>query len=416
MSKLHVALALTRCVVAGGLLAGSPLAAGALVLDVSLTGSHFVAGTGELPTVELPPQEEVVASFTLSTDGVRDVPDAVTVGQNGDEPPYEVLNVYTTPVAAAIEIAGYAYPLEDLTAYLGFVNGTLAQILVSGRAQYEPGDGSGPAAHLATATTNDFILNVNFESAAGYEGDPFFAYTTSGTLSVFDAQALRVSVSQDGGPPREWVVDPPIVVEDPVACETAQPAGGDGSLEGDARPGDLLCEPPPLESAARSAGGATRLRDVRVGRSAAEGSAPAETLGVTTQLGTVTLRAKSPDRVLLAAAAGSSADLEAPPGGASYRCAKVRRAPGAARLAPIPEVSVFTGDGRGYDRYAVRKPTRLCVDAGSGASLLCYAVKAKDGARSARRSELWVAHELGVERLRLSRGSQLCLPASTAVE
>jgi hypothetical protein len=58
--------------------------------------------------------------------------------------------------------------------------------------------------------------------------------------------------------------------------------------------------------------------------------------------------------------------------------------------------------------YSVRKPSRLCTADGED-PLLCYAARAK-GRTS--RSELWVAHALGVERLKVARLAEVCLPAS----
>jgi hypothetical protein len=240
MSKLHFeSLRVVPFAVAVAL-AGASSPGSALVVDLSLSASDFVGKTGAGPTLELPPQEEVTASFTVSTDGVRDVPDVVSPGiENGVE--YEVLSVYTTPTAGQIEIVGYSYPLSDLAAYLGFVDGRLSQVLLSGRAEFEPG--GGPAACIATATTNDFILNVNIGPSPSGEPEtpPMFVYTTDATASGFFADSLHVTMSLDSGPPLEFVVNPPL--EGAIACKTAKPIGGEADLAGVAKPGDRLCEP-----------------------------------------------------------------------------------------------------------------------------------------------------------------------------
>jgi hypothetical protein len=391
--------------VVAAVLAGGTSAASALTVEVSVEATQFVGLTSYYQTGELPPQDEVNATFTLDTDGPRDVPDVVATGSNGDGSSYEVLNVYTTPTAADIEIAGYAYPLADLAAYLGFVNGTLAQILLSGRAQSERG--SGPAAHVMTAGSDDFLLDVNFESDAGYEGDPHFYYATADTVSGFRAFDLKVSVSLDGGPPREFVVEPADILETYLPCYTATPAEGGGELEGDAEPGGLLCLPP-ADEGARSVGSAPQLREARTSGGAAR-AAHSGPLTLTTELGTVTVAAGESDRMLLPAAAGDSADVQPPADGSSYRCAKVRRAKGAEPFERPGDVLVAGTNGASPSVYSVRKPRRLCAASDGGERLLCYGARAK--ARTSR-SEQWVAHALGVERLKVARLAEVCLPAS----
>jgi hypothetical protein len=406
MSKRPLASVRTLAFVVAAALAGGTSPASALTVDVSVEATQFVGLLSYYQTGELPPQEVVNATFTIDTDGPRDVPDVVTTASNGDGPTYEVLNVYTTPTAADIEIAGYAYPLADLAAYLGFVDGTLAQILVSGRYQYE-GTG-GPAAHVMTAGTNDFILNVNLESDAGYEGNPHFYYATAETVSGFRAFDLEVSVSLDGGPPREFVVEPADILETFIPCYTATPAEDGAELEGGAEPGGLLCLPPDEEEA-RSAGSANRLREARTASGGAARAALSEPLTLTTELGTVTVATGKSNRMLLPAATGDSAEIEQPADGASYRCAKVRRAKGAEPFERPGDVLVAGTNGGAPSIYSVRNPRPLSVASDGTDPLLCYAARAK-GRTS--RSELWVAHSLGVERLKVARLAEVCLPAS----
>jgi hypothetical protein len=404
MSKQTVASVRALPFVVAAALSGGASPASALTVDVSVEASQFVGLLSYYQTGEVPPQDVVNATFTIDTDGPRDVPDFVTTGSNGAGPSYEVLNVYTTPTAASIEIAGYAYPLSDLAAYLGFVDGTLDQILLSGRYQYE-GTG-GPAAHVMTAATNDFIFNVNLESDPGHAGNPHFYYATSDTVSGFRAFDLRVSVSLDGGPPREFVVEPADILETFIPCYTATPEGG-GELEEGAEPGGLLCLPPE-EEGARSAGSASGLREARTADPGAARAASSEPLTLTTELGTVAVATGKSNRVLLAAATGDSAEVQSPASGPSYRCAKVRRPKGAEPFDRAGDVLVPGTHGGSPSVYSVRKPSRLCTADGED-PLLCYAARAK-GRTS--RSELWVAHALGVERLKVARLAEVCLPAS----
>lgn len=148
---------------------------------------------------------------------------------------------------------------------------------------------------------------------------------------------------------------PPI--EEPTICYTAKPAGAAASLVG-ARPGGTLCEPAAAAAEERAAEASSALREVRVPAS----PAARERQTLTTALGTHALIAKPSDRVLLAAASGSSAVLDPPRGGGALRCATV-----------------------------------------------CHRAK-RAGDRGLRTgAPVWVAHALGVEELSVGGASEICL-------
>jgi hypothetical protein len=72
-------------------------------------------------------------------------------------------------------------------------------------------------------------------------------------------------------------------------------------------------------------------------------------------------------------------------------------------------VATPSGDVAHYD---VRRPTRACVDpGGGGGELVCYRARRAKDEPSAQASEVWVAHALGVEHLKVTRALELCLPA-----
>jgi hypothetical protein len=194
---------------------------------------------------------------------------------------------------------------------------------------------------------------------------------------------------------------PPLVVPG-FACYVARPIPDEGAgLYEGTLPGEWICD----ELVGDEGDGEELLRDARRADAARARAASSETVAVTTALGTVTLQAQAADRVLLRANAGESARVSAPEAGDASRCGKVRRARGTPRFEPVRDVRLAGGTAR----YDVRKPTRLCAD-DAGAQLLCYAARARG--KSARTSELWVAHELGVEKRRVGRAKEICLPVT----
>ena len=378
-------------------------ASSAYTAEVSFSASSFIGGTGSGPTGEAPPQAEVHGTFTVSTDAPHDLADEARMNLE----PGPFLETYTSPLAVSLEIAGKSYAVEEVQVLIEFFEGQAHGIMIGGRYQYSPD--SGPVVHVSTATTNDFILWVSFppppdqlENFGPARAD--FVYTTEGTVSGFNAQALHVTVTSDSGPPFEFDQAPPVLVADATLCANARAVPGAASLDGSARPGRMLC----------TTGDGGHLRDARV--AAATAAREARTvlpgrLTLATALGSANLVLGKADRVMLAANTADQSDAAlAPADGAAYRCSKARAT---SRRARIPRVSVA---GAPEELLSVGAPTRLCVGkTGMADLLLCYAAKPVE--RSARpRSTVWVAHALGKEELRVAGEAEICLPTSTARE
>lgn len=409
MRSFHTRLAGVACALIAAA-TGTAMPARAYTAEITFTASDFLARSGGYLTGEIPPQAEVSGSFTVSTDQPRDLPDEpFSVVDDGGG--YQGVNTWTAPVAANLEIAGTAYPVEDIQVHLGFVEGAIAEILVSARAGRLPEQ---LPAHITTAGTEDFMLALQIPGPAGGR-DGYFGYTVTETaISGFVALRGHATVASDSGPIEEFDWVPPLVIEG-IPCYVARPSPGEATpLEGGADPGVLICQTEDGEVVVTD-GTADRLRDVRLAAGSAERSASAGGLvTLTTQLGTVTLKEGRTDRLLLAAAAGRSSQVQPPDAaaGGSFRCAKVRHAPGTPRFQGPDEVWL---DDAASGSFRVRQPTRHCVASdGASADLLCYAARAKG--RGPSRSELWVAHELGTEKLTVGRAREICLPVSEGGE
>jgi hypothetical protein len=387
----------------------------ALTVDVEFTANSFVARTSYWLTHEAVPQDEVSGAFHVVTDVPPD-PD----GNPGDR----VTDVYLNPVDGELSIAGFEYTPADLTAYVGYRETFLEMLQIGGSGppgafigNEPPGtvpftnEGPpGPAVHVSTSGTHDFALVVvwdelgNLLGPGATPGEPLFAYTTATTVSGFWPAVLTITASIDGGVPQQITIANEL--PDPTICEGASPEGPP------VWNGRWLCYPPVdsgEEEGARAAGGSTlRLRDVAVagakrGRGPVTGQAT-----VKTGLGTLTVATRAIDRTLLRANEGLTPAVE-PPADAdtgTLDCAPAKIVKGTVRFRPIR--NALAGD----QQYRVSGPSRLCTDpSGAGGDLLCYRARLEKRKPRAHSADVWIAHALGTEQLRLARNREICLPA-----
>jgi hypothetical protein len=416
MRKLHslvaaTALALTVAV------ATEPDRASAVTLDVTFTATSFFGWSPVEPTGETPPVDGISGSFSLTTEGEQ-------IGLDGEpSEPRDGLPPMAPLTALDLEIAGHPHLAEDAEAYVGFVAGQLTQVTAGAR--IKPAELDWPGGLVQYPGFDDWSLGILLEDPRSPDtpASVDFSFSTAESASLFGSYSLEVSLSIDGGPPRQLAYDVPACIEAATLCHDARPSPADPPSAGSAldasagvKPGALLCDAGSPDEA-RSPGAATLLRDVRIARASA---ADAERSGLprrtklATALGSLTLELKAVDRLLLTAARGESSAVQPPeaPPGSSLRCARARTAPGTPRFAPRRNLLIEATSGdRAY--YHVRKPTRVCVsDATPEAAelLLCYRARPAAGGRA--RSETWVAHALGVEHLKVGGAGEICLPAN----
>jgi len=414
MRKLHslvapAAFALTVAVATG------PDRARAVTLDVTFTATSFFGWSPIEPTGEAPPVDRISGSFSLITEGEQ-------IGLDGEPvAPREGLPPMAPLTALDLEIAGRPHLAEDAEAYVGFVAGQLTQVTAGAR--IKPPDVDWPGGLVQYPGFDDWSLGILLEDPRSPEtpASVDFSFSTAESTSLFGSYSLEVSLSIDGGPPRQFVYATPACIEEATLCHDARPSPADPPPTGAApgasarvKPGALLCDAGSPDEA-RSTGAATGLRDVRIARASdAERASLPRRAKLATALGSLTLELKAVDRLLLAAARGESSAVQPPEAapGSSLRCARARTAPGTPRFAPRRNLLIEATSGdRAY--YHVRKPTRVCVsDATPEAAelLLCYRARPAAGGRA--RSETWVAHALGVEHLKVGGAGEICLPAN----
>jgi hypothetical protein len=417
MRKLDASLLIAFCTALALAFAGGAARTSAVTLDISFTATNFFGWSPVDPTWETPPVAQIVGSLSVTSEGEHFDLEGQLVE------PGEVRPLVVPLTALDLEIAGRRFAAEDSEAYVGFVAGQLAQVTAGAR--IKPPDVQGPGGLAQYPGWDDWSLTLRLEDPRYPDEPPSleFSFSTAESVSLFGSYSLEVSLSVDGGPPRQFVYEVPPCIEDATLCYGAHPSPGDPPALADAsfgpsvgvKPGAMLCEGAGSDEA-RSSGAATGLRDVRIARGdaarAEHPNLPRHTK-LATALGALTLELKAVDRLLLAAAQGTSAAVEPPAAspGSELRCARARTARGTPRFQPRRNVLVEAASGK-LAYYHVRKPTRVCAGAakpGSSDLLLCY--RARPAAGGKARSETWVAHALGVEHLRVAGTGEICLRA-----